>query len=149
LGKIEHFGYKEVGYKFETEPRYATNGEVDMFCDVTGLRDDAFLRDDGLAALGLDRRVVPGLFIMAIMFSGLIKSGLTHDGLFVGTDNVKFKENVHPYDSLHTVGEVIESRVTSKGDRVVVRYTWRVINQNDVVVAEGVNTCFFPNPYAK
>ena len=142
----EHFGYKEIGYKFATEPRYVTPTEVDLFCAVTDTREDIFSRDDSAKDLGLGRRVIPALFVYTTMMAGFMRAGLTLEGLFIGIDNAEFKVPVHPYDRIRGEGEVVDRRVTSKGDRVVVKYAWCVKNEEDIVVAQGKNTCIFPNP---
>ena len=142
----EHLGYKEVGYKYTTGTRFVTPTELDTFCDITGLRVDVFLRDDVAKTLGLEGRTVPGVFIMAILLALLCEIGLLSDGIFLGTNNVRFGVPVRPYDRLRAEGELLNKKVTSKGDRVVVTYSWFVRNQDDDVVAQGENTAILPNP---
>ena len=142
----EHFGYKDVGYKFVTEWRYVTPTEVNLFCDITDTREDVFLRDDAAQEFGLKAAIVPALLIFAKLMSGLMEVGLTGEGLFIGINNAEFKVPVHPYDRIRGEIEVLEKRVTTKGDRVIVRYAWQVRNENDVIVAQGENRCMFPNP---
>jgi len=142
----EHFGYKDIGYKFVTEWRYVTPIEVNLFCDITDTREDIFLRDDTAREYGLKGAVLPALLIFAKLMSGLMEAGLTLEGLFVGINNAEFITPVHPYDRIRGEGEVLEKKVTAKGDRVMVRYAWQVRKENDVIVARGENHCMFPNP---
>lgn len=142
----EHFGYKDVGYKFVTEWRYVTPIEVNLFCDITDTREDVFLRDDAAQEFGLKAAIVPALLIFTKLMSGLMEVGLTSEGLFIGINNAEFKESVYHYERIRGEIEVLEKRVTSKGDRVVVRYSWQVRKENDVIVAQGENRCMFPNP---
>ena len=79
--------------------------------------------------------------------AGIVKLRLTVPrGLFVGMDNYVFKAPVHPYDRIRVEGELLEKRVTSKGDRVVVKYSWLAKNQKDIIIAQGQNTSTHPNP---
>ena len=144
--ETEHLGYKEVGYKYTTGTRFITPTELDTFCDITGMRMDVFLRDDAAKALGLEGRTVPGVFIMAILLTLIGEIGLLSNGIFLGTNNVRFGAPVRPYDRLRAEGELLNRRVTSKGDRVIVTYSWFMKNQDDDVVAQGENTAILPNP---
>ena len=142
----EHWGYKEVGYKYATGTRFITPTELDIFCDITGIRDDMFLSDEAAKALGLERRVVPRVFIVAVLFALLEEEGLTSKGTLLGMNNTRFNVPVCPYDRIRAEGELLNKRVASEGDRVTVTYSWFMKNQDDVVVAQGENTCIFPNP---
>ena len=142
----EHWGHKEVGYKYATGSRLITPTELDIFCDISGMRVDAFLDDEVAKALGAKRRFVPGVFQMALLLGLLWDIGLVADGIFLGTNDAKFNAPVYPNDRVRAEGELLSRRVTSKGDRVVVKYSWFIRNQDDVVVAQGENTCIFPNP---
>ena len=136
----EHLGYKEIGYKYTTGSRFITATELDTFVDITGMREDFFLSDEVAKAYGARGRFVPGVFIMGVGFGLLAEAGLARQGIFLGTNNTRFNVPVCPYDSIRLEGEVLNRRVTSKGDRVLVTYSWFVKNQEDVVVAQGENT---------
>lgn len=142
----EHWGYKEVGYKYRTEPRFITPAELDLFVAATGMRGEIFLSDDAAKAWGAKGRIVPGPMLIAFVLASLRPTGLVEGGLFIGTNNVRFNAPVHPFDRLVVEGELLNKRVTSKGDRVIVTYSWLIKNEDGVVVAQGENTCIFPNP---
>jgi len=142
----EHFGYKEVGYKFVTGWKYVTPFEVNMFCDITDTQEDVFLRDDAAQAYGMKASIVPALLIFTKLMSGLMDAGLTSEGLFIGINNAMFKTALHPYQRIRGEIEVLDRKVTSKGDRVTVHYSWKIKNEQDVLIADGSNTCMFPNP---
>jgi acyl dehydratase len=148
----EHWGYKEVGYKFATGTTFVTATDLDTFCNITGMREDIFLDDEAAKAVGArlgqipKGRIVPGAFQLAIVFTLLGKTGLIEEGVFLGTNNMKLNAMVYPYDRLRLEGELHNRRVTSDGNRVIVVYSWFLKNQNDVIVCQGENTCIFPNP---
>jgi len=142
----ENWGHKEVGYKYTTGTRFITATELDTFCDISGMRADMFLSDEAARAFGARGRFVPGAFLLGIVFGLLGETGLVSSGIFLGTNNTKFNIPVCPYDRLRLEGELLNRRVTSKGDRVIVTYSWFMKNQDEEVVAQGENTCIFPNP---
>ncbi|MBA7684802.1 hypothetical protein ES703_93215 [subsurface metagenome] len=142
----EHWGYKEVGYKYTTGTRFITATEVDIFCDISGMRADVFISDEVAKASGARGRVVPGPLLMGIVFGLLGETGLTSSGMLLGVNNTKFNVLVYPYDEVRLEGEILNKKVTSKGDRVIVTYSWSMRNQDDVVVAQGENACISPNP---
>lgn len=148
----EHWGYKEVGYKFATGTRFITTTDLDTYCNVTGMREDIFLDDETARVVGAKigqvpkGRIVPGAFQLAIVFALLGGTGLIEEGVYLGTNNMKFNAMVYPHDRLRVDGELLNRKVTSKGDRVIVAYSWFLKNQHDVTVAQGENTCIFPSP---
>ena len=147
---VEHFGYKEIGFKFASPTRVIMPMEIDMFCEISGMREEIFLRDEVGRSYGAKGRVVPGVFLMAITLGFLYETGLSKatGAFYLGTDKFKVNSPVYPFDTVSVEIEVIKKRVTSKGDRVVLTYAWFMKNQEGVVVAEAENTCIFPNPKA-
>jgi acyl dehydratase len=144
----EHFGHKEVGYKYRAGPVYATPTEVDLFCAITGSREEHFLEDEAGKALdiGSRGRILPGILTFAVTGALLDRTGLSAPGVLIEASNLKFITPVAPYDRLYLEGEVISKRVTSKADRVVMKYSISVKNHNDDMVLQAELTELFPNP---
>ena len=144
----EHFGQKEVGYKFTAGPKFVTPAEIDIFCAITGSKVDHFLIDEAGQNLGIGvkGRILPGILTLAATGALLDHSGLAAPGLMVGMNNIKVLAPVSPYDRLMIEGEVLSKRVTSKGDRVLVTFSMNVKNQNGVTVLESETTELYPNP---
>ena len=130
---------REVGEKFVgTQSRLITPTELDMFCDITGMRGDAFLNDEAARSLGMKSRVLPGAMSLAILFS--VIGDFLQAAIFTGLNNMRLLAPVFPYDKLRAETEVLARKVTSKGDRVFVTYSWTLKNQDEVTVAQGENT---------
>ena len=129
---------KKVGDKFSSPSRIITGTELDMFCTVAGLRLDPFLDDEASRALGFKGRVVPGAFVFALVFGmlGELLNGHVH----VGTDNMKVLAPLYPYERVRVDGEVVNKKETSRGDGVLVTWSWAIKNQDDVILAQGENT---------
>lgn len=134
----EHWGYKEVGYKFRTGTGFITPGELDMFIGASGMRQDIFLRDEAGKAFGAEGRIIPGVFLIpAILFRLLAGIGLVKSGIQLGLNNVRFNIPMSPYVKVFAEGELLSRRVTSKGDRVLVSYSWFLKKEDETVVAQG------------
>ena len=130
---------REIGEKWVgEESRLITGTELDLFCDITGMRGDAFLNDKAEQAMGMKSRLLPGAMSFALVFSLLGR--FLGPAIFTGVNNMKLSSPVFPNDKLRAETEVIGKKVTSKGDRVFVTYLWKLINQDDVLVAQGENT---------
>lgn len=130
---------RNIGDKYvSSKGRLITPTELDTFCDITGMRGDAFLSDEVAKSYGLKSRVLPGAMSLAVLFS-LIEDVL-QGAMFTGLNNLKLLAPVYPYDRLKAEVEVLGKKETSKGDRVFVTYSWTLKNQDEVTVAQGENT---------
>jgi len=130
---------RDIGEKYVgSATRLVTATELDMFCDITGMRGDAFLNDEAAKSMGMKSRVLPGAMSLAILFSLL--GEFLGPAIFTGLNNMRLLAPVCPYDRLGAEAEVLGKKETSKGDRVFVTYSWVLKNQDDVTVAQGENT---------
>ena len=130
---------RDIGERYVTsETRLITPTELDMFCNITGMRGDAFLSDEGARSFGMKSRVLPGAMSLAILFSLL--GGFLEGAIFTGLNNMKLLGPVYPYDRLKAETEILGKKETSKGDRVFLTYSWVLKNQDEVTVAQGENT---------
>ena len=134
----------EVGDKFITRWGPISEGLIDSFVHLIGLDHPLFLNDEYAKKLGFKSRVSTGLLSFAYMMGLLYKSGLLRDGIYMGTDKCVHKLPVYPGDMIRGEIELLDKRMTSKGDRIVVHYHWQVRNQDKQVMSEGINTCMFP-----
>ena len=130
---------RDIGEKYVgSATRLVTATELDMFCDITGMRGDVFLNDEAAKSMGMRSRVLPGAMSLAILFSLL--GEFLGPAIFTGLNNMRLLAPVCPYDRLGAEAEVLGKKETSKGDRVFVTYLWTLKNQDAVTVAQGENT---------
>lgn len=130
---------RDIGEKYVgSATRLVTATELDMFCDITGMRGDVFLNDEAAKSMGMKSRVLPGAMSLAILFSLL--GEFLGPAIFTGLNNMRLLAPVCPYDRLRAEAEVLGKKETSKGDRVFVTYSWTLKNQDAVTVAQGENT---------
>jgi acyl dehydratase len=124
------------GFRFRTHRRTLAEADVAAFVNLTWLTEELFtvqegeMRDSSRAIKG---RAVPGALVYAFA-EGLLLPTMQDTGLaFLGaTLDVKGPTVVG--DTIHVEAEVTEHRLTSKGDRGLVRFANKVVNQRGETV---------------
>lgn len=135
----------EVGDRYVTRPDVVSEGLLDSFVHLIGLTHPLFLSDGYAKGWGFKSRASTGILTFAFMMGLLFKAGLLINGVYMGTDKMRHLLPVFPGDMIRAEIEILDKRLTSKGDRFIIRYKWQVKNQDDQVVSEGENTCMFPS----
>jgi acyl dehydratase len=126
------FAFKDlrVGFRFRTHRRTIVEADLAAFINLTWLSEELF------AVAEKDKaQLVPGALVYSFA-EGLLLASMQDTGVaFLGaTLDVKGPTRVG--DTIHVECEVIEHRLTSKGDRGLVRFLNKVINQEQQVVLE-------------
>lgn len=135
-------GLQEPGFKFRSpSPLQVTGTDIDMFCNATGMREGIFLNDGVARALGMKARVVPGPMHLALLLGCLVKEDLIVDCIYLGTDKYKVLHPLYPGDSITADLELLNTKLTSKGDMIIFNYSWTLKNQNNEITTQGENTC--------
>jgi len=134
VGRGFTFADLKVGYRFRTHRRTIAESDLTAFVNLTWLTEELFAVEDD-ANRAIKGRAVPGALVYAFA-EGLLLPTMQDTGLaFLGaTLDVKAPTRVG--DTLHVECEVIEARLTSKGDRGLVRTANRVVNQRGETVLE-------------
>ena len=123
-----------VGFRFRTHRRTIAASDLAAFVNLTWLTEELFTVEDD-SSRSIKGRAVPGALVYAFA-EGLLLPTMQDTGLaFLGaTLDVKAPTRVG--DSIHVESEVLEHRLTSKGDRGLVRFANKVINQRGEAVLE-------------
>jgi acyl dehydratase len=130
------FGYEElkVGFRFRTHRRTIAESDVAGFVNLTWLTEELFaVADDSSRAI--KGRPVPGALIYAFA-EGLLLPTMQDTGLAFLNATLDVKAPTVVGDTIHVEAEVTEARLTSKGDRGLVRFANRVVNQKGETVLE-------------
>ena len=127
-----------IGDTFDCGSRIITGTELDMFCTIGGLRLDPFLIDEAARAMGAKGRIVPGPFLLTVVFG--LAGDLLKGHLHVGTDKVQVLSPVFPNERIRLEIEVMDKKEASKG-RGFTTWGFTLTNQDDKVVLQGENTC--------
>jgi acyl dehydratase len=124
----------KVGMRFRTHRRTIAESDLANFVNLTWLTEELFaVEDDSQRAI--KGRPVPGALVYSFA-EGLLLPSMQDTGLaFLGaTLDVKAPTVVG--DTIHVEVEVTECRLTSRGDRGLVRFANKVVNQRGETVIE-------------
>lgn len=128
------YGYDDlkVGFRFRTHRRTIAEADVASFINLTWLTEELFAVADD-SARAIKGRPVPGAMVYAFA-EGLLLPTMQDTGLAFLNCTLDVKGPTVVGDTLHVECEVTEARLTSKGDRGLVRFANKVLKQDGSVV---------------
>lgn len=134
VGRGFTFEDLKPGFRFRTHRR--TIGEADLaaFVNLTWLTEELFaVSDDSNRAI--KGRPVPGALVYSFA-EGLLLPTMQDTGLAFLNCTLDVKGPTVVGDTIHVEAEVVEHRLTAKGDRGLVRFANKVVNQRGESVLE-------------
>ena len=128
----------KTGFRFRTHRRTLAESDLTAFVNLAWLTEELFSvveneADDSSRAI--KGRAVPGALVYAFA-EGLLLPTMQDTGLAFLNATLDVKAPTLVGDTIHVEAEVIEHRLASKGDRGLVRFANKVINQRGEVVLE-------------
>jgi len=134
IGRGFSFEDLAVGFRFRTHRRTISEADVSNFVNLTWLTEELFaVADDSRRAI--KGRPVPGALVYAFA-EGLLLPTMQDTGLAFLNATLDIKAPTVVGDTIHVEAVVTEARPTSKGDRGLVRFANRVVNQRNETVLE-------------
>jgi len=134
IGRGFSFEDLAVGFRFRTHRRTISEADVSNFVNLTWLTEELFaVADDSRRAI--KGRPVPGALVYAFA-EGLLLPTMQDTGLAFLNATLDIKAPTVVGDTIHVEAVVTEARPTSKGDRGLVRFANRVVNQRNETVIE-------------
>jgi acyl dehydratase len=132
VGRGYAFEDLKVGFRFRTHRRTISEADAAAFINLTWLTEELFAvaDDSGRAIKG---RPVPGALVYSFA-EGLLLPTMQDTGLAFLNCNLDVKGPTVVGDTLYVECEVTEARLTSKGDRGLVRFANQVVNQKGEAV---------------
>jgi hypothetical protein len=127
-----------LGFRFRTHRRTIAESDLASFVNLTWLTEELFTVQEGEmsdSARAIKGRPVPGALVYAFA-EGLLLPTMQDTGLAFLNANLDIKGPTLVGDTIHVEAQVIEHRLTSKGDRGLVRFANKVINQRGETVLE-------------
>jgi acyl dehydratase len=126
------FAFEElsVGFKFRTHRRTIMEADLAAFINVTWLTEELFAVEEKGKG-----RLVPGALVYSFA-EGLLLPTMQDTGVAFLNATLDVKAPSFVGDTIHVECEVTEHRATSKGERGLVRFSNRVVNQKSEVVLE-------------
>src|SRR4249920_407798 len=124
----------KVGFSFRTHRRTIAESDLASFVNLTWLTEELFTVEDD-AARAIKGRAVPGAMVYSFA-EGLLLPTMQDTGLAFLNATLDVKAPTLVGDTIHVEAEVTEHRLTSKGDRGLVRFANKVLNQRGEPVLE-------------
>ena len=134
MGRGFAFEDLKVGFRFRTHRRTIAESDLAAFVNLTWLTEELFTVADD-AGRAIKGRAVPAALVYSFA-EGLLLPTMQDTGLAFLNATLDVKGPTLVGDTLHVECEVTEHRLTSKGDRGLVRFSNRVITQENKVVLE-------------
>ena len=124
----------KVGFRFRTHRRTIAESDLANFINLTWLTEELFaVADDSNRAI--KGRPVPGALVYSFA-EGLLLPTMQDTGIAFLNATIDIKGPTSVGDTIHVECEVLEARLTSKGDRGLVRFANKVVNQRGETVLE-------------
>ena len=124
----------KVGFRFRTHRRTLAESDLASFVNLTWLTEELFAVEDD-SSRAIKGRAVPGALVYSFA-EGLLLPSMQDTGLAFLNATLDVKGPTVVGDTIHVEVEVTESRLTSKGDRGLVRFNNKVLNQRGETVLE-------------
>lgn len=128
IGRGFAFSDLAVGFRFRTHRRTIREADLVAFMTLTGLTEELF-------AVKQDRQLVPGALVYSFA-EGLLLPSMQDTGLAFLNAALDVRGPTFVGDTIQVECEVLEARLTSKGDRGLVRFLNFVKNQHGETVLE-------------
>ncbi|HVB48247.1 MAG TPA: acyl dehydratase [Burkholderiales bacterium] len=135
VGRGFYFEDLSVGFRFRTHRRTINELDLSGFVNLSWLTEELFTVAEGREDMAIEGRPVPGALVYAFA-EGLLLPTMQETGLAFLNATLDVKRSTLVGDTIHVESEVLEHRLTSKGDRGLVRFINRVINQRGETVLE-------------
>ncbi len=124
----------KVGFRFRTHRRTIAESDLTSFVNLTWLTEELFaVADDSNRTI--KGRPVPGALVYSFA-EGLLLPTMQDTGLAFLNATLDVKGPTSVGDTIHVESAVTEARLTSKGDRGLVRFANKVVNQRGETVLE-------------
>lgn len=132
VGRGFSFEDLKLGFRFRTHRRTISEADLCAFVNLTWLTEELFaVEDDSNRAI--KGRPVPGALVYSFA-EGLLLPTMQDTGLAFLNATLDVKAPTFVGDTLHVECEVTEHRLASKGDRGLVRFANKVVNQRGETV---------------
>ncbi len=138
VGRGLAFGDLRPGFRFRTHRRTIAEADVAAFVNLTWLTEELFAVVEDTASgssRAIKGRAVPGALVYSFA-EGLLLPTMQDTGLAFLNATLDVKGPTVVGDTIHVECEVTEHRLASKGDRGLVRFANKVVNQRGETVLE-------------
>src|SRR5258706_385241 len=127
-----------LGFRFRTHRRTIAESDLAGFVNLTWLTEELFAVQEGEMsdlARAIKGRAVPAALVYSFA-EGLLLPTMQDTGLAFLNATLDVKGPTRVGDTIHVEAEVTEHRLATKGDRGLVRFANKVVNQRGETVLE-------------
>ena len=138
IGRGFYYEDLRTGFRFRTHRRTIAEADLAAFVNLTWLTEELFavaVKPGDDTSRAIKGRPVPGALVYSFA-EGLLLPTMQDTGLAFLNATIDVKGPTAVGDTIHVESEVSECRLTSKGDRGLVRFANRVVNQDGSTVLE-------------
>jgi len=138
VGRGYAFEDLRVGFRFKTHRRTIAEADVAAFINLTWLTEELFAvveNEAGDSGRAIQGRPVPGALVYSFA-EGLLLPTMQDTGLAFLNCTLDVKGPTVVGDTIHVECEVAEQRLASRGERGLVRFANKVVNQRGETVLE-------------
>ena len=122
-----------------TTTKPITGTDIDFIAQLSGMDLPGFLDGEFAKKWGFKDRVTPGPYLIASMMGLMAKHGFLADAVWTGATDISWRTPVHPGDRISAEFEVVNKKESRRGGGFIT-YKWKIVNQDDKLVGEGINT---------
>src|SRR5205814_7298138 len=134
VGRGFSFEDLRIGFRFRTHRRTISEADLGQFVNLSWLTEELFAVADD-AGRAIKGRAVPAALVYSFA-EGLLLPTMQDTGLAFLNATLDVKGPTLVGDTIHVEAEVTELRLTSKGERGLVRFANHVVNQRGESVLE-------------
>ncbi len=133
LGHGYYFEEMPVGFSFYSKGRTLTEADLNNFVNLTWFSEEMFVNNHDTEGRAIPGRPLPAGMIFTFA-EGLIHTHLEGTGLAFLNMSYDVKRPTFVNDTIRVFVKVIEARVTSAGDRGLIRTENQIKNQHGETV---------------
>jgi len=127
----------EVGKLYISPSRTISESDIMLFAGLTGDLNELHTSETFAAQTNFGKRIAHGMLTLA-MANGLYTRCASFDSVFLGIENWKASKPVFIGDTIKLHLTIADKRRTKAGNRAILDMKYEVVNQDEVVVAEGL-----------
>jgi acyl dehydratase len=139
LQPLSYFEDLDIGASWETPGITVTESHITTFAGLTGDFADLHVDEAFATGMGFQGRVAHGILGLGLIDGLKNRSGIRFAVVAALNWNWRFSAPLYIGDRLHARLQIVEKRLTRRGDRGIVTLAIQGLKQDGTVVQEGRN----------
>jgi acyl dehydratase len=129
----------EIGKVYRSAGRTATEADNTMFCMLSGDWNPIHANADYAAETRFGQRVIPGLFGVSLITGAMGQWGIFEESILamLNLKDWEFKAPIFIGDTIYVEMEILDKRLTSKGDTGIVGRRFTLVTHEGKLLQTG------------